>query len=76
MAIVSLNFAVFNLLPLAITDGGMLMCLGIEAVRGKPLSLKLRETVNIVFIALLVLLFLYITFNDVLRLPELFGWLG
>jgi len=76
MAIMSLSLAMFNLLPLAITDGGMLMYLGIETVRGKPLSLKLRETVNIVFIALLVLLFLYITFNDVLRLPELFGWLG
>lgn len=76
MAIVSLNFAGLNLLPLAVTDGGLLMYLGIEAVRGRPLSMKLRETVNIVFIALLLLLFLYITFNDVLRLPELFGWLG
>jgi regulator of sigma E protease len=76
VAIISLNFAVLNLLPLAITDGGALVYLGIEAVRGKPLSIGLRATVNIVFIALLVLLFLYITFNDVLRLPELFGWQG
>jgi len=75
IAIVSLNFAGLNLLPLAITDGGVLMYLGIETIRGKPLSMKLRGTINWIFIVLLAALFLYITIKDAQRLPELFDWL-
>jgi regulator of sigma E protease len=73
MALIGINLALLNLLPLIITDGGMLLFLGIEAVRGKPLSLQAQLIVNRIAIALFLMLFVYVTFNDILRLPRFFG---
>jgi regulator of sigma E protease len=70
MALIGINLALLNLLPLIITDGGMLMFLGIEAVRGKPLSVKHQMLINRIAIFLFILLFLYVSFNDVLRFPR------
>jgi regulator of sigma E protease len=75
MALISINLAVVNLLPLVITDGGLLVFLGIEAIRKKPLSIEMQATINKVFLALFIALFLYVTFNDLQRLPDLFGLL-
>jgi len=74
MALIGINLAVLNLLPLVITDGGLLMFLIIEAIRRKPLSAESQAAVNKVFIFLFLALFLFVTFNDVQRLPELFKW--
>lgn len=72
MALIGINLAVLNLLPLVITDGGMLLFLILEAIRGKPLSVKTQSMFNKVAIAFFLLLFLYVTFNDVMRLPDIF----
>ena len=72
MALIGINLAVLNLLPLVITDGGLLMFLIIEAFRGRPLSAESQAAVNKVFIFLFLALFLFVTFNDLRRLPELF----
>jgi regulator of sigma E protease len=72
MALIGINLAVLNLMPLVITDGGLLLFLILEAIRRKPLSVKTQLLVNKVAIAFFLLLFLYVTFNDVMRLPDVF----
>ena len=71
MALIGINLAVLNLMPLIITDGGLLLFLLYEAIRGKPLSLKHQLLINRGAIAFFLLLFLYVTFNDITRIPEL-----
>jgi regulator of sigma E protease len=71
MALIGINLAVLNLLPLVITDGGLLLFLLIEVIRRKPLSVKKQLLINRIAIAFFVTLFLYVTFNDILRIPEL-----
>jgi len=74
MALIGINLAVLNLLPLVITDGGLLMFLIIEAFRGRPLSAESQAAINKIFIFLFLALFLFVTFNDLQRLPDLFKW--
>ena len=53
MAILSINLACINLLPIPVVDGGHILLNGIEWIRGKPLSAKLQErifTVGFIFI--------------------------
>ncbi len=76
MGLIGINLAVLNLMPLIITDGGMLLFLLFEAVRRKPLSLKTQMLLNKIAIAFFLFLFLYVTFNDVNRLPEYFRIFG
>lgn len=73
MALIGINLALLNLLPLVITDGGLLLFMGIEAVRGKPLPLKYQLVINRIAIAFFIVLFVYVTFNDILRIPKLFN---
>jgi regulator of sigma E protease len=76
MALISVNLAVLNLFPLVITDGGVLLFLLIEAVRRRPLSIKTQIAVTRFAIAFFIVLFLYITFNDINRMPQLFNLFG
>jgi len=76
MGLIGINLAVLNLMPLIITDGGMLLFLLFEAVRRKPLSLQTQMLLNKIAIAFFLMLFLYVTFNDVSRLPEYFRIFG
>ncbi len=68
MAIISINLAVFNLLPIPVLDGGHLLFLGIEAVRGKALSIEQRLRFTTVGMVLVVGLMLWAVGNDLLRL--------
>ena len=72
MGMLSINLAVINIFPLIITDGGMLLFLLLEAIRRKPLSLKAQMAINQVGISLFIVLFVLITYNDILKLPEYF----
>jgi regulator of sigma E protease len=68
LAFFSVNLAILNLLPIPILDGGQLMFLIVEAVRRKPLSLKLRMLLTQVgFVVLLAIMILALT-NDALRI--------
>lgn len=69
LALISVNLGVMNLLPLAITDGGILMFLGLEAIRGKPLSRTLQARIQQVAMAFFIALFVYLSFQDILRFP-------
>lgn len=65
LAILSLNLAIFNLLPLPILDGGQLLIQTIEYVRGAPFPEPLYEAIMMVTIFLMLLLFLGITRQDI-----------
>ena len=67
MALLSISLGVLNLLPIPVLDGGQLTLLGIEAVRGKPLS---EKTENIIYTGGAVMvgaLMIFAIFNDVSR---------
>ncbi len=76
MALIGINLGVLNLLPLVITDGGLLLFLLIELIRGRPLSIKTQTVINKIAIAFFLALFLYISFNDIKRMPEYFRIFG
>jgi regulator of sigma E protease len=69
MALLNTNLGVLNLLPLAITDGGLILFLLLEAIRRKPLSLKTQGMINRVGLSFFILMFLFVTFHDILRIP-------
>jgi regulator of sigma E protease len=68
MAVISLNLAILNLLPIPILDGGHILMLGIEGLLRRDLSLKIKERVVTVGMVFLLLVFLIVMYNDVLRL--------
>jgi regulator of sigma E protease len=65
LAMVSVNLAVANFLPLPIVDGGLFLLLVVEKIRGKPLSVKVQTAIQTVGIVLLAGLFLFVTYNDI-----------
>lgn len=67
LAIISANLAVINFLPLPIVDGGHAVFLAIEKVRGKPLSVKVQNVIQVIGLVLLGLVFVLITYNDILQ---------
>ncbi|MBN1982113.1 MAG: RIP metalloprotease RseP [Chitinivibrionales bacterium] len=69
IALIGINLAVINLFPLIITDGGVLLFLLIEAVRRKPLPISAQMLLNKIAIAFFIMLFLFVTFNDIIRIP-------
>lgn len=64
MALLSLNIGIFNLLPVPMLDGGHLLYYFIEAVRGRPLSMRVQEAGFRVGFALVVALMVFTLFND------------
>ncbi|MBI2401411.1 MAG: RIP metalloprotease RseP [Gemmatimonadetes bacterium] len=68
IALFSINLAVLNLLPIPVLDGGRLLFLLAEGVRGRPLSRALRIRLSQVGVALLLAIMLLALTNDVLRL--------
>ncbi len=68
MVFLSLQLGILNLLPIPVLDGGFLVFFGIEALRGKPLSDKVMTIAQNVGMGLLVLLMVFVTYNDVMRL--------
>ncbi|MFK4164680.1 MULTISPECIES: RIP metalloprotease RseP [Paenibacillus] len=67
-AILSLYLGIFNLLPIPALDGSRLVFLGIEALRGKPVDPNREGMVHFIGFAMLFLLMIAVTYNDILRL--------
>ncbi|MFB5673631.1 RIP metalloprotease RseP [Paenibacillus terreus] len=67
-AILSLYLGIFNLLPIPALDGSRLIFLGVEAVRGRPIDPSREGMVHFVGFAVLFLLMIAVTYNDILRL--------
>ncbi len=68
MGILSLNLAILNILPIPVLDGGHLVFLILEKVKGGPLSERAMSWANIVGLVLILGLMVYVTFNDIVRL--------
>jgi regulator of sigma E protease len=68
VALISVNLAILNLLPVPMLDGGHLLFFVIEGVLGRPLSVRKREIAQQVGLALLLLLMVFALFNDITRL--------
>jgi regulator of sigma E protease len=68
VALISINLAILNLLPVPMLDGGHLLFFGIEAVLGRPLSVRKREIAQQIGLALLLMLMVFALFNDLTRL--------
>ena len=67
-AIISVNLAVLNLLPVPMLDGGHLAFFIVEAIIGRPISIKKREAAQQVGFVLLMLLMVYALYNDLVRI--------
>lgn len=67
-AILSINLGIMNLLPLPALDGGRLVFFLVEAVRGKPIDREKEGMVHFVGFALLMLLMVVVTWNDIQRI--------
>jgi len=68
VAIISVNLAVLNLLPIPMLDGGHLLFFVIEAILGRPLSLRKREVAQQVGFVLLMMIMVFALYNDLTRL--------
>lgn len=70
MMVLSVNLGIFNLLPLPALDGGRLVFLILEAVKGKPINPKYEGLIHTVGFILLILLMLFVSINDVFKLAS------
>ena len=68
MCMLSVNIGIVNLLPIPALDGGRILFLVIEAITRKKVSKKVENAINLVFFVLLMLLLVYVTYNDILRI--------
>ncbi|MGC7589109.1 sigma E protease regulator RseP [Bisgaard Taxon 46] len=68
MALISVNLGIMNLFPLPVLDGGHLVFLAAEAVRGKPLSERIQNISYRIGAVLVLMLMTFALFNDFLRL--------
>ena len=68
IALLSINLAVLNFLPIPVLDGGHLLFFFIEAAIGKPVNTKMREIAQQVGIFVLVVLMIYVFYNDITRI--------
>jgi regulator of sigma E protease len=70
MAYISVNLALLNLLPIPVVDGGLILFLLLEKLRGKPLSVKVQVAATLTGLGLIVLSFAFVTLQDILK------WVG
>ncbi len=67
VAIITINLGIFNLLPIPALDGGRLVFLLIEAVRGKPVNPNIEGYINVAGLVALMGLMVFVTFNDIAK---------
>jgi len=68
IAVISINLAIINLLPIPVLDGGHLLFFVIEAIKGRPVSIKVREVAQQVGLFILILLMILVFYNDITRI--------
>ena len=68
MAMVSLNLAIFNLLPIPILDGGVIVMLLIEMLMRRDLSLTVKEAVFKVGLVFIMMLVVFVIYNDISKI--------
>ena len=68
MALISISLGVTNLLPIPALDGGKILILIIEAIRGKPMKQENEINIQLLGFSILIALSIYVSYNDILRL--------
>lgn len=68
LAFISINLGVMNLLPLPALDGGRFVFLVVELIRGKPVSPKYEGYIHAAGLAILMLLMVFVTYNDLIKI--------
>lgn len=68
IALLSINLAIINFLPIPVLDGGHLVFFFIEAATGRPVNVKFREIAQQVGIFVLIMLMIYVFYNDITRM--------
>jgi len=68
LAFLSINLAVINFIPLPVVDGGLVIFLLLEKLRGRPLSAKTQVITTLTGLAVIVLSFVFVTVQDITRL--------
>jgi len=77
IALLSINVAVLNLLPIPILDGGQILINVLESAKGSPFSLRTREYILRFGLVAIALLFAIVMYNDTQAgFAKLFGWVG
>ncbi|MDL1984099.1 MAG: RIP metalloprotease RseP [Deltaproteobacteria bacterium] len=68
IALLSINLAIINFLPIPVLDGGHLVFFFIEAATGRPVNVRFREIAQQAGIFLLIMLMIYVFYNDITRM--------
>lgn len=68
IAMISVYLAIFNILPIPALDGGKLLFLGIEKIKGRPLNQKFEIRITTFFFVLLVILMILVTVKDIIKI--------
>ncbi len=68
MAFISIQLAIFNLLPLPVLDGGLILLFLVESIKGSPLSPRFKENWQRLGFALIITLSVFVMINDILRI--------
>jgi len=74
VALISINLAVINFLPIPVLDGGHMIFVLVEAIRKKPVSVKVLENAQKIGFAFLIALMVMVFYNDIERIAVRFGW--
>jgi regulator of sigma E protease len=67
LAFLTVSLAILNILPIPVLDGGHILFLGIEKVRGRPISEKMRARLEMVGLVLILMLVVFALRNDIYR---------
>ena len=70
---ISMALAIFNLLPFPVLDGGHIIFLAIEKMRGRPVSVRVQEIVTQIALILLILFVVFVSWQDLLKFTPLGG---
>ncbi len=68
IAIIAVHLALLNVLPIPALDGGKLLFLTIERIRGRPINEKIERKITVFFFTLLIVLIIWITIKDIMRI--------
>lgn len=68
VAVLSINLAILNILPFPALDGGRLLFLAVEKIKGSPVSHKIENAVNMAGFALLLALMVFVTWQDIVKI--------
>lgn len=67
MGMLSINLGIFNLIPIPALDGGKIVMNIIEATRRKPLNQEIESYITLAGVAVMVVLMIAVTWNDIMR---------